>query len=247
MTTVDAHTHVFPVVGGTRSEDRRAFLTQDVYGTAFPIGGGFWMTAGHVMKQAAANPSHAIAYPHEGGWGISESADLEILESHDVCIFRNGFGKATLMPWYLGELAMATNVLSVGYPYSLNRDLMTLSIRAFRGSIVAGFTTDHIPAHPRAYELQYSCPRGLSGAPVISEGNALATCGVVVGNASTETNVFTLREVVREGTTTIVERYEAMNVGLAVQTGSLATLRFNVLGRTLEEHLRQHGLVVDAA
>jgi len=74
----------------------------------------------------------------------------------------------------------------------------------------------------------------------------LVNCGMVVGNASTETNVFATKEVLKDGATTIVERYEAMNVGLAIQASALAALKFEVLGCTLREHLSRHGLVVDA-
>ena len=106
---------------------------------------------------------------------------------------------ATTLQWMSNELPMAARVLSVGFPYALNPDLMTLSVRAFRGNVVAAARTAVLPGQPRIYELQFQCPRGLSGAPLMFESSRLLSAGVIVGNATTQMLVLSDREVFTEG------------------------------------------------
>jgi hypothetical protein len=141
------------------------------------------------------------------------------------------------------ELPMAAPVLSVGFPYALNRDLKSLSLRAFRGHVVAATSSSALPARPRVYELQFQCPRGLSGAPLVFESSRLMNAGVIVGNATTQMLVLSDKEVLAEGSTTIVERYEMLQLGIAIQAGAILSLHFDLLGRTLAEHLRAHGML----
>lgn len=235
---------MFPVVGGTRSEDNRALIVTEVYGTAFSIGGTYWMTAGHVLRSAANQPVMGLGFVDGSGWRFASCGPYEIQDAYDVGVFEISNVTAGAWPWSGDELAMAVPVLSVGFPYALNPDLKTVSIRAFRGHIVAAASTLVLPAEPRVYELQFQCPRGLSGAPLVFESSRLLTVGVIVGNAATQMLVLSDKEILADGSTTIVERYEMLQLGIAVQVKSLLPLRFEILGgKTLAEHLRSHSLL----
>ncbi len=67
--------------------------------------------------------------------------------------------------------------------------------------------------------------------------------GVIVGNATTQMLVLSDKEVLAEGSTTIVERYEMLQLGIAIQAGAILSLHSDLLGRTLAEHLRAHGML----
>ena len=67
--------------------------------------------------------------------------------------------------------------------------------------------------------------------------------GVVIGNQSTEMLVFTSREKVAENKETVVERYEAMQVGIALQSMAMVTRQSSLLGGTLEDYLKEQGLL----
>lgn len=238
MPVLDAYQHVFPVVTGTRSADGRALMVEQVLGTAFCIGGGFWLTAAHVLRSA-----NALGFVRDRDWLCAPIERQEFADAHDVAVFELRQVTATPIGWHLAELPMSQNVLSVGFPYALNRDLNTVSVRAFRGPVVAPATTTRIPAKPRVYELQFQCPRGLSGAPLLYEDTSLRVAGMVVGNAATEMLVLSDREVLKDGSTSIVEKYEMLQLGIAIQASEILSLRFDLLGKTVRDHLSSHKLV----
>ena len=240
----NAFRHVFPVVGGELSSDGQVLLATDVYGTAFPIGGGHWITAGHVVRSAAAHPLSAIGVPSGERWATRSIKAFEVIESHDIAVFTAEHSDVDLMPWVAGALPITIPVSSVGYPYALNRELRSIDLRGFRGYIVSNTTTTVLPARPPVYELQFQCPRGLSGAPLVLEDPHSRVCGVVLGHATTEMLVMTDRETAADGTTTTVhERYEMLQLGIAVQSSALLPLRPDLLGKTVHEHLVAHGLL----
>jgi hypothetical protein len=110
------------------------------------------------------------------------------------------------------------------------------TFRAFKYSIWLRIAPD---------ESIIACPRGLSGAPVLERrGDLAVVAGMVIGNERMEMNVLTEREVVSEGEKTIFERYEALNLGIALQSRSILGLGpFKVLnGRRIREHLAANSL-----
>jgi hypothetical protein len=238
MAILNAYQHVFPVVAGDRSADGRVLLIDQVLGTAFPIGGNFWITAAHVLKGA-----NALGFLEGTDWRCAQIERREVADSYDVGLFEVTKVTGTPVPWIERSLPMSEAVLAVGFPYALNRNLNTVSARAFRGSVVAPAITTKIPAKPLVYELQFQCPRGLSGAPLLHEDTALFVAGMVVGNAATEMMVLADREVLKDGSTSIVERYEMLQLGIAIQTSSILSLKFEALGKSVGEHLKSLNLL----
>jgi hypothetical protein len=74
-----------------------------------------------------------------------------------------------------------------------------------------------------------------------------AVSAVVVGNSSTEMLVFSHRERVQEAKEIVTERFEAMQLGVAVQTGALLQLSHEEWGGTLEAFLVGQQLLVELA
>ena len=55
--------------------------------------------------------------------------------------------------------------------------------------------------------------------------------------------VFRSREVIHEQSELIVERYDAMHYGSAVQSSAVVALESALLGKTFADHLTESGLL----
>lgn len=99
------------------------------------------------------------------------------------------------------------------------------------------------PAFP-AYELSFAAPRGLSGAPLLNTRGTVFLHGVVIGNSQSRVPVFRSEERVSDGSSaTIVEQYEALTLGIAVEASTILTQTSKLLGKSVREHLADHGLI----
>jgi hypothetical protein len=72
--------------------------------------------------------------------------------------------------------------------------------------------------------------------------------GIVIGNQRTEMLVFSDREIVSDVKEVVTERYEALQLSVALQSRALLDLGpFSVLNnRTIREHLALEGLLSEA-
>jgi hypothetical protein len=66
---------------------------------------------------------------------------------------------------------------------------------------------------------------------------------MVVGNRSIEMNIFSDREVISDDKVRIVERYEALQLGIAIQSSELMAVRSRILEGNLHRHLEKHSLI----
>jgi hypothetical protein len=55
--------------------------------------------------------------------------------------------------------------------------------------------------------------------------------------------VFSSREIITDETETVVERYEALQLGIAIQSAELLKIRSRILAGDLREHLERHSLI----
>jgi hypothetical protein len=58
--------------------------------------------------------------------------------------------------------------------------------------------------------------------------------------------VFSNREKISETQETIVERFEALQLGIAIQSTGLLTINSRILNGTLSAHLKKHQLLGEA-
>jgi hypothetical protein len=114
---------------------------------------------------------------------------------------------------------------SVGFPYGYDAADNSIVSSGFSGHIVGSQIYSRLPGRPLVFELSFAAPRDLSGAPLLYGGQI---CGVVFANHQTKMLMFTDEERIEErsGTTRIerVERYEALNLGLAVSAPTILSL-----------------------
>jgi len=229
----------------------------DVLGTAFLLGEGCLMTAGHVAKALLASdnmPALILARPGSGGADFSRIVDIETL-SHDLGIIRvptTDEGVDPVIPWYVPQVGPMQDLWAIGYPYGLlpAGEARQFVQRIFRGHAVSTPSQYELPADDgrpvRAYELSFQAPRGLSGAPLFvnldEPSMPPAVVGVVVGNSSQSMIVHSTRETDASGaSTSVVERHESLSLGIAVQALSACSLSSRILGTTVGNFLDRRG------
>lgn len=187
---------------------------------------------------------HGIAFPDGETWQASRIVDHELFDDLDFGIVAAELPAVQTWKWRSEPLSMLHQVMSVGYPYALDLEHFIIGIRAFSGHVVSGPTFHRLKATLRVYEPSFQCPRGLSGSPLLSADGRTDVVGIIIGNRSTQMLVFSDKEVLREPTQeTIVERYESLQLGIALQSRAVLDTHCRILGRTLREHLREHNLV----
>src|SRR5258708_4143523 len=80
-----------PVVGVEPLTDGCAGNTREVCGTAFTVGGGAYLTAGHVWKQAHTHSIQALGMmdePERGEFKLVKISDGELLEEFDLAVLK---------------------------------------------------------------------------------------------------------------------------------------------------------------
>ncbi len=246
---INAHEYTFPVIGASAKviKTEKVFFTKTVYGSAFSIGKDYFLTAGHVLKNAGESEAVGIGFSDQKMWHFAEVTNSEIISDYDIGIIQAKVPVARALRWKYGdELPMLSNVQTVGYPYALDLKRFTIDTRAFKGHIVVARTFMGLKSNPRIYELSFQAPRGLSGSPLFTVGKRPNIIGMIIGNHRTEMLVFSDKERIVEGDkkiTTIVERYEALQLGIAIQTMTLVKAHSHILGDSLFNHLKKTGLL----
>jgi hypothetical protein len=245
---------VSPVLVGRRGEHGGYNVLGDILGTCFSIGGGFCMTAGHVVRELKARSSEAIpliATPNENTWVAVDIQDSEVLGA-DIGILKC-LSIIQLIPalkWDKENLKVLAGVESFGYPYGtyiVDSERMIIA-RAFKGEVACtlprfkpiGFDGAAFSVH----ELSFQAPRGLSGAPLLNEGASGIVKGVVIGNSQSEMILSFETEKESSGEQVhSVERVERLTLGIAVRAIEIAALTSNLLEGTVSDHLSKHGLL----
>jgi hypothetical protein len=170
--------------------------------------------------------------------------DHEIIEDIDLAIVSCKGGPWSARQWFTGEAPLGTYVYVGGYPYSLDLEQLQLYVRAYRGHVVASRALFQLPGHPAGYELSFSAPRGLSGAPVFAAGDNPLVIGLIVQNARSGMLVHSDSE--RDTTTgkeLLVERYEWLTFGVAVATRTIMDVHSRLVGGQISTHLARLNLL----
>ena len=230
----------FPVMGMDSGADGVS-RTRDVCGTAFALGGGYYLTAGHVWKAAATSPLQGI------GLGVTKQNEFEtviirkiigaiVFETVDVAVLQVGFSFGRTFVWSAKGPALLDQVRAFGYPFGFDSDAETLAVRAFQGEIVGGRNLGRLPGRPAVVEVSFPCPRGLSGAPLIRyDEDTTEIVGMVLGNEITEMTVFSETETLSEtGQARQLIKTEALHLGIAIRVSEILPLSCSLLGGTIE-------------
>src|SRR5882724_2705064 len=233
MRIIEGHDYTFPVIGYERRtmNANRVVTPKNVYGTAFSIAGDCFVTAGHSIKNALSeNDVLAVGFIDGESYLLAEALDHEVVEDLDTGIIKTiaHVARAKQHQWQLEPLASLIDVGASGYPYALDTERNSIASRSFKGYVVSRTRTPFL-ANPWGYELSFACPRGLSGSPLTTLDYFPLIAGIVVGNRSTEMNIFSDREIISADKELIVERYEALQLGIAIQGAELMSLHSRIL------------------
>ncbi len=239
----------FPVVGMDAGADG-SNKARAVCGSAFTLGGGHYLTAGHVWTAAASFPLQGIGLGTTSASGsehvlIRKIVDTAVFEAIDVAILQVEVSFGRTFPWNAKPPALLDPVRAFGYPFGFDSERETLAVRAFQGHIVGGGRTHRFSGQPAVSEVSFPCPRGLSGAPLVRHGDTSEIVGMVLGNEITEMTVFSETETLSEaGQVKQLIKTEALHLGLAIRASELLPLSCPLLGGTIEAWLLSHGIPV---
>lgn len=184
-----------------------------IYGTAFPVLPGLFVTAGHVADDAHSDGMLGLArIGPDGDIKVSSVPDCEVFSGVDVALLSCP-ALSELVPLSLDfdhQLEMLDPAYSIGFPWSLDPEWITVVPRALRGHIVTRRELYQLRSQPPGYELSFQAPKGMSGAPLVSHVRGSQCCyGYIVQQATIGESVF----------------------GIAVDISVLLGLRTNVQNR----------------
>lgn len=233
---VNVFEFVFPLFAGPKSGDIKT-----VTGTAFSIGGDRFLTAGHCIRESEKQGWTGLGAGDGDTWKIFETGSIAVDDDLDLAIIEAKLPAHKSYGWQADIVEMNDSVHSVGFAHGYDPERKALGFRAFAGTVVG--TTKFrrlLKKTPGIYELSFACPRGLSGAPLYLPGAQPTICGYVIGNESMEMEVYRDKEVVDDAT---YIRFEALQLGIAIRTAEVLGVTSDLLGGTLEEHLKKHKLL----
>ena len=235
---------IFPIFGGrcTETDDKTEWEMLNVYGTAFSVGGGYFVTAGHVLGNAVSNETASIGWARDSGWYDTPIIEHEVIAEYDIGYFTADLSGSESFQWNFAELLKLQDVQTCGFPLSFDRERKLINPRAFKGYVVSQVSHPNLASRPRCYELSFACPSGLSGAPLLSDCPPQVR-GIILGNRTTEVEVSWTQEAEREGQKELsVHRSEMLNWGLAVQSDALANIQSRLLGGSLIDYFKRTNL-----
>ena len=237
-----------PSPGGGRTIDG------ELLGSCFRVGGGAFLTAGHVVRALAPDATRAAILVSLAD--TSKNVAISIVDSEaldcDIGILRLAEDGDSLsvtnycypIPWRAAELTMLDDVRCFSYAHGIHRagdELSTLQ-RAHKGYVISaphrymplGYTGTPFAA----YEVSFQAPRGASGAPLLLAGYPPTVAGVLIGNSQARMLVFDSEERIAEsGETSRVEYFEALTMGVAVRRQSLWHLESRILGSSIGDYV----------
>lgn len=175
--------------------DTGGLMRPTIYGTAFCVGPGIFITAGHVLENIAADGGHVGLgkYMENGTVGAVKVANTEILRSHDIGVILARAEAPALLDWASEPRSFLADVSAAGFPYAVNAaedpPSFKVTMRAFKGSVITRTALWKLPAQPVGYEISCAFPKGMSGAPLLDATPPipdLTVLGVVLASGEVE-------------------------------------------------------------
>jgi hypothetical protein len=242
-----------PVYSTQKLDERRYQSVGEIKGTCFSIGGGNFLTAGHVVRTIESEDlAPVIGVFDEIGYAqqavpVSDTevlpCDLSILKTEPITSAWSADYIVDL-PWTDRHAGAFDDIYSLGYAYGLHETDERSSViqRAFKGHIVADpidfklLGSSERPFH--AYELSFSAPRGLSGSPLLTNWPTPEVLGVVIGNSKNPMLILDTEEREQNsGGLTRIQVYESLSLGIAVHGSEVFKSKSELLNMTIGEYL----------
>jgi hypothetical protein len=216
----DLHLPVFSVNRDDGASVSTAKLV--IYGTAFPVAPGYFATASHVLRDAAADGEPVLSLVEGAGaeFKMYRITQAERVDAIDFALLECP-SLAHLAPLPIDfdrRLGMLRSASAVGFPVAVEAEYVHAIARGFAGYVVCRRELYHLPGQPPGYELSFSAPQGLSGAPLIS---------AELSNGEP----FCYGWIVQQGTLGVGDEKTAVGVAVSVET--LLSVNSKMLNRPL--------------
>lgn len=193
-------------------------------GTAFPfLQPGLWVTAAHCVRGWRGTDTLGLIRTRPGSIGIDGITRVDIHPELDLALLTSANLAAVPFP-ELGHGQWGNEVSVVGYPEDLfldgdGRDRPRA--RLLKGHIQRVEQPGPEADREGDFELNFACPGGLSGSPVVLQGGRQVV-GVVIGNRDSAVTEHVSEEVVTDGKTRRIEVQRAVSFGSAVDLSRAA-------------------------
>lgn len=222
-----------------------------IWGTAFPVTETLFLTARHVIENAHQHISDGnaeyivLGKPIDNTPGShvnmtvvkafepNQNLDIALVEIHP-----NQFDNILIQNWRTGTLPLLTNIATLGYPFALDLEAMTLTARGLKGHVVGNGPQVDLGPKFWGYELSFLAPRGLSGAPIYTDEKDIKLVGLIIGNASKEIEVVSEKEILEEGDRVeVYTKVEVHHNGIAIQSNDILMAEFDLINNSLANYL----------
>ena len=206
-----------------------SLLSPMIYGTAFCIGPGIFVTAGHVIDHILEDGGKVgVGRIADSGGGVAPALKVEVL-SFDVGVILAHAAGPALMAWDTEPRSLLHDVAAVGFPFAVNAEGegesrgFKVTMRGFKGHVQTRTKLWSKPGNPVGYEVSTLFPKGMSGAPLLNDGRPvpeLQLVGMVLGNSE----VTAFEETTRFGIALDVQELARVN-SPGIVGGTLGQLR----------------------
>lgn len=228
-----------PVLGTVRALTLSEPITKpdlrrpEMHGTAFAIAEDLFLTAGHVVEGIEELGHGCLGFTNGAGALIAAPIEATHQLGHGVDV---GVIRARVPPeappmrvhHWKRDADMGAHVAAFGFPHGYDADAEAVVMRMFGGWVVSRGGFSDIPSGKKGIprvELSFPCPKGISGAPLMTRHGLSRVLGVVVGNSavsyvmgSTEEDEgaekVEIRDTVFLGQAHLLAAFEAHPVGL---------------------------------
>lgn len=151
-----------------------------IFGTAFAITDQLFLTAGHVVTNAASVGVPCLGRLAVGKELYERIEDFELFKGIDVGLVKCPGLAPQVLNVEFSRLAIFEEVKTVGFALGLDPQFHSYAPRGFAGHIVAGRQRFTHGDQPLIYELSFVPPKGMSGAPLM-KAERPSVAGVVLG------------------------------------------------------------------
>jgi len=244
MPQIDGYSITFPIVAGKFHPNKIDIDIKSVVGTSFYIGNGFYITAGHVLKEASNFEVFALGITKSlKPWLAAKIDSIEIKEEIDIGVFKAQHIISQAYPWEKNYVGNLSDVMVSGYPHALYKEEASIYRRDFKGYIITRRPYQRLALKPHIYELSIACPRGISGSFVIDDSTG-RICAVVIGSDKSEVDLhYMTEEIIEFEHKHTYHKTETSTYGIAIATKDLLNLEFELLNGKLEDHLKKQNIL----
>ncbi len=125
---------------------------RNLIGTSFHLGVQRFMSAAHVLREVERYPLRAITYFVGPEIRFAPVSEIEYAEHLDIGVFRAKVPNAATPRWSFRGEALLEGIVAGGFPYALDTENKSITVRTFRGYIVAAYRYIQMTGQPGVYE-----------------------------------------------------------------------------------------------